>query len=200
MEWYEGEVQQLEQLQASNPAPANCILFYGSSSIRLWSTLEQDFFGLPVVNRGFGGSTLAACSWFFWRLVRPLQPGSLVVYAGDNDLGDGQSPAEVVRQFYFLSVQVKRFLDPVPFAFISIKPSPGRWHLRESIRETNLAIEHELSQCPRGVFINIFDHMLENGVPRRELFAEDGLHLSPAGYRLWKEILWNYREHIFGIP
>ena len=36
------------------------MLFYGRSSIRLWTTLEQDFPGLPVVNRSFGGSTMAA--------------------------------------------------------------------------------------------------------------------------------------------
>jgi hypothetical protein len=32
------------------------IIFYGSSSIRLWKTLSQDFIGYPVVNCGFGGS------------------------------------------------------------------------------------------------------------------------------------------------
>src|SRR5580704_13065507 len=31
------------------------IVFYGSSSIRRWKTLSQDFAGYPVVNCGFGG-------------------------------------------------------------------------------------------------------------------------------------------------
>jgi lysophospholipase L1-like esterase len=199
MEWYEAEVQNLERLQASNPLPAGCILFYGSSSIRLWTTLEQDFPGLPVVNRGFGGSTMAACSWFFWRLVLPLKPRALVVYAGDNDLGDGQPPAEVLRQFGFLASQIDEFLGCIPFAFISIKPSPARWHLRNHICEVNAAIEHHLHGRPNGLFINVFEKMLSRGYPQTEFFATDGLHLSPAGYRLWKEVLWSYREQLFGI-
>lgn len=199
MEWYEDEVRSLEQLQASQPPPAGCVLFYGSSSIRMWTTLEQDFAGLPVVNRGFGGSTMAACSWFFWRLVKPIQPQSLVVYAGDNDLGDGQPAAEVIRQFGFLLSQVDEFLGHIPFTFISIKPSPSRWQLRERILEVNTAIEHRLSGRPHGLFIDVYDLMLNDGRPDEGLFAEDGLHLSAAGYRLWKEALWAHREHVFGL-
>lgn len=199
MDWYEAEVQELERRQASHPAPAGCVLFYGSSSIRLWTTLEQDFAGVPVVNRGFGGSTLAACSWFFWRLARPVQPASLVVYAGDNDLGDGCPPAEVIRQFGFLRSQVDQFLGPLPFAFISIKPSPARWHLRDQINEVNEAVEQDLRTRPNGVFIDVFNPMRHAGEPRTELFTEDGLHLSAAGYRLWTEVLWDYRERIFPV-
>lgn len=71
------------------------IAFYGSSSIRLWATLASDFPGLSVVNLGFGGATLAACVYFFERLVLPCSPASLVLYAGDNDLGDGRRPEDV---------------------------------------------------------------------------------------------------------
>jgi hypothetical protein len=31
------------------------IIFYGSSSIRRWKSLSEDFTGYPVVNCGFGG-------------------------------------------------------------------------------------------------------------------------------------------------
>ena len=42
---------------ASHPHPAGGVLFVGSSSIRLWSDLQDQFKDLPVViNRGFGGS------------------------------------------------------------------------------------------------------------------------------------------------
>ncbi len=72
MYWYEAEVKQLEQEHAHQPAKPGGMVFYGSSSIRLWTTLAEDFSGLPVINLGFGGSTLAACSWFFTRLVPPV--------------------------------------------------------------------------------------------------------------------------------
>jgi hypothetical protein len=40
-----------------------------------------------VLNQAFGGSTLEACDHFFARQVLPVRPRSLLVYAGDNDLG-----------------------------------------------------------------------------------------------------------------
>ncbi len=81
MEWYETEVQALEEASIANPPPPGNVIFYGSSSIRLWSSLATDFNDVEVINLGFGGSTLAACAWFFERLVPPRQPRSIVFYA-----------------------------------------------------------------------------------------------------------------------
>jgi hypothetical protein len=118
MEWYEGEVQALEQARARLVLPADPAVFYGSSSITLWRTLARDLNSAKVVNLGFGGSTLEACVWFFDRLVPPTRPGSLVVYAGDNDIGDGQSPRQVRIRFEALAAKVKRRLGQIPFGFI----------------------------------------------------------------------------------
>jgi hypothetical protein len=89
MIWYEEEVHQLEKRVRSSVEIANRTVFYGSSSIRMWKTLDHDFPEKQVLNIGFGGSTLAACGWFFERLVVPTQPRSIVFYAGDNDLATG---------------------------------------------------------------------------------------------------------------
>src|SRR6185369_1814803 len=77
--------------EARAPLPRDAVLFYGSSSIRLWATLAEDFPGLAVVNRGFGGSTLAECVQEMERLVFPVQPRAIVLYAGENDLDQGAS-------------------------------------------------------------------------------------------------------------
>src|ERR1700741_3546269 len=47
------------------PAPGG-VVFVGSSTVRMWTRLAQDFARVPggVVNRGFGGSTLNDCSLF----------------------------------------------------------------------------------------------------------------------------------------
>ncbi len=87
MQWYEDEVRTLEERIKVGPIPRHPVAFYGSSSIRLWSTLASDLALPNALNLGFGGSTLEACAWFFERLVVPAAPASLVVYAGDNDWG-----------------------------------------------------------------------------------------------------------------
>jgi lysophospholipase L1-like esterase len=81
---------------------------------------------------------------------------------------------------------------------MSIKPSPARVALRTSIVQTNELIQREIEEYPRAYYIDIFDAMLDaRGQPRSELFLEDGLHLSRAGYKLWASSLEPYRNRIF---
>jgi lysophospholipase L1-like esterase len=197
-EWYEDEVLAIEESHRLAPPPPEPVVFYGSSSIRLWDSLGDDFPGIGVVNRGFGGSTLAACVWYFERIVVPCQPRSIVFYAGDNDLGDGQTPAAVLASFHALLAKVALHCPGIPFAFISIKPSPARWPIIRKIQQTNAYVRQELDGYEPGLFIDVFSKMLgPDGSPRRELFADDGLHLSPAGYQLWAEVVGSYGNTIF---
>lgn len=194
MEWYEEEVRGLERAHAARPPAPGAVLFYGSSSLRLWGSLADDLRGWPVVNRAFGGSTMAACAHFFERLVPPAHPGSLMIYAGDNDLGDGQRPEQVVASFAALLAKVDAALGPLPLCFMAIKPSPARWNLRERIVAVNEEARRMVLARPRSYYVDVHYPMLSrDGIPRLELFAEDKLHLSPAGYRLWAQIVRTYR-------
>jgi lysophospholipase L1-like esterase len=196
MQWYEAEVSDLVASLAARPV-ANPAVFYGSSSIRLWPSLAGDLGDDRAVNAAFGGSTLAACAHFFERIVPPLRPASLVVYAGDNDLGDGRSPEDVLASFRELAGDVERCCGGIPFGFISIKPSPARVAILERIRRTNELVRAEIERRPHGFFIPVFDAMLREGKPRPELFLDDGLHLGPAGYELWTHLLEPFRRTIF---
>jgi len=193
MQWYEAEVSELVERLAKDPTP-NPTVFLGSSSLRLWTTIAADLNDPSVVNAGFGGSTLAACDYFFDRIVPPLGPAALLVYAGDNDLGDGQSPDAVIASFRELSAKVDRSCGPIPFGFIAIKPSPARAGLIDAIRRTNAAIFADITRRPHGFFVPVFDAMLRDGKPRPELFLPDGLHLAAAGYELWTELLLPFRS------
>ncbi len=193
MVWYENEVQRLENERTTMP-PDPKLLFYGSSSIRLWETLKEDFAPYQPANLGFGGSTLAACVWFFDRLIAPLHPSSIIVYAGDNDLGDGRHPEEVFIFFQQLVVRTRQQFGDIPLAFISIKPSITRWNIVDSIRYTNKIIEDEIRKQGNNLhFIDIYHQMTDNsGYPKREYLEPDGLHINEKGYALWKEIILQY--------
>jgi lysophospholipase L1-like esterase len=200
MQEYEDEVRALELAAKRAPPPPQVVVFYGSSSIRLWTSLASDFPGVPVINRGFGGSTLAACSWFFWRLVRGLPARSLVLYAGDNDLGDGRTPTQVLEQLRHLLRQVDMAFGALPVGFISVKPSPARWQLADAIEKLNAGAKVLLEERPSGVFVDVAPLMVENGRPRPELYTADGLHLSPAGYLLWRTVLLQHRIPLLESP
>jgi lysophospholipase L1-like esterase len=197
VDWYEPDVVSLERQLVASPPPPEPVVFYGSSTIRLWTTLTADFPDVPTLNLGFGGSTLAACSWFYWRLVRPVAPRAIVLYAGDNDLGDGCPPPDVVQQLGFLIQQVDDTFPDVPVSVISIKPSPARWSLVAEIEEANRGMRALVERRERGVWVDVFRPMLADGHPRLDLFLEDGLHLSAAGYALWRTVLSRHRPAAF---
>jgi len=192
MYWYEDEVKGLEsRAKQLNFAPET--IFYGSSSIRLWTGLAIDFEGYKPLNLGFGGSTLAACVWFFERIMAPYQPKRLIIYAGDNDLGDGRHPEEVFIFFQQLAVKINARFGDIPCYYISLKPSIARWHMAHVFRFTNSLIENEIAGYgDNWHFVNVYDKMLDaSGKPQIEFYAPDGLHLSERGYALWRDIVFN---------
>jgi lysophospholipase L1-like esterase len=199
-DWYEADVRALEAVRVRQTTPKDPVVFYGSSTVRLWGTLAEDLQNSRALNLGFGGSTLEACVYFFERLVPPVDPCSLVVYAGDNDLGDGRSPQDVLTSFRALADKVERDLNGVEFAFISVKPSPSRFHIIDRIRTANKLIQEDIAVRGRGYFIDVFDAMLSpEGKPQPQFFEEDGLHMNSSGYALWTQLLAAYRQRIFTL-
>jgi lysophospholipase L1-like esterase len=194
-ERWEKEIAAIEKRDAEQkPAPGG-IVFVGSSSIRLWD-LKKSFPDLPVVNHGFGGSTVADSVHFVDRLVLKLKPKIVVFYAGDNDLVDGKdrpgkSPEEVHRDFQTFVKAVHAELPETKIIYVPIKPSPSRFKLFEKQKEANGLIRDEIAKDPkRLVYLNIVTPMLsEEGKPRPELFQKDMLHMNEAGYALWNERL-----------
>jgi lysophospholipase L1-like esterase len=199
MNWYEEEVQKLEKERSALQFHPKT-LFYGSSSIRLWSTLKDDFAQLKPINLGFGGSTLAACVWFFDRLVAPFEPEMLVVYAGDNDIGDGRNAQEVHIFFQQLMIKIRNRYGDIPVFYISIKPSLKRKNLTSQIRYANALIAAEAAKDENLSFIDIFSKMLtKRGEPSPNFFLDDGLHLNAKGYELWRTVISLHIDYFFKL-
>jgi len=167
------------------------VLFVGSSTIRLWSHLSQDFRDVPVLlNRGFGGSTMRDCNVLVRELVIQYKPRQVMVYAGDNDLAEGRTPEGVLRSFENFVRSVRAELPDTRISYISIKPSPLRLALLPKVRETNALIAGYVQTVPNTRYIDIFNPMLTaDGLPRPELFMADRLHLNESGYRLWQSVI-----------
>ncbi len=185
---YDAEIAQLEARYRD--FPVGNILFYGSSSMRLWPRLAQDFPGITLENWGFGGATLAQCALYFERIMAQRKPRAIVFYAGDNDLALGAAPGDVLDSLTaLLDARDARF-GAFPLAFLSLKPSPARLELGSQIAQLNEWCWREMEARENAAYVDIFAPMLNgNRAPRPELYAPDGLHLSRAGYALWREIL-----------
>ena len=171
------------------PAPGG-IVFVGSSSIRLWESLERDFPFARIVKRGFGGSTLAEVTRYADRIVVPYAPALVVVYAGDNDLLEGRTAAGVFDDYVALVARIRRDRPGQKIAFIAIKPSPARAALLPAVRVANAAIRDYAARHDGLAFVDVYSPMLgADGQPRAALFGPDGLHLNADGYALWRRVL-----------
>jgi lysophospholipase L1-like esterase len=191
---WEKEISAFEQQDQAIPPVKNGILFTGSSSIRGWKSLAEDFPGKPVLNRGFGGSEIEDITQNFDRLITPYTPRQIVIYSGDNDINSGKSPEQVARDFQELFARIRAELPKTHVVFISIKPSPARWEKREEMAQANLLIQQFLESKKRTAFVDIWPLMLgPGGQPIRSLYLGDGLHMTPAGYAVWAEAV---RPHL----
>jgi lysophospholipase L1-like esterase len=180
---WQHDIDRLVADDSAHPPPQHAVLFVGSSSIRMWTTLAADFPGVPVIDRGFGGSTIADSTYFADRIVIPYHPRLIVMYAGDNDIAEGDTPRQVLDAFETFVARVRRDLPNVAIAYISIKPSLARWSMWPRMREANRLIAAWSKMQSRVTFVDVATAMLDpNGKPRAALFRDDGLHMTPAGY------------------
>lgn len=194
---WQPDIDRLVADDSAHPPPQHGVLFVGSSSIRMWTTLAADFPGVPVIDRGFGGSAIADTTYFVDRIVVPYHPRLIVMYAGDNDIAEGCTPRQVLDAFETFVARVRRDLPEVAVAYISIKPSIARWSMWPRMREANRLIAAWSQTQSRVTFVDVAANMREaNGKPRGALFRDDGLHMTPAGYAVWvralKPVLANY--------
>lgn len=184
---YERDMLRFERADAENYPPPGCVIFLGSSSIKGWKTLQEDFPKLDVINRGYGGSQVSDAIYYAERIVVPYHPTAIVLYAGDNDIG-GKGADVVVADFKEFVRTVHSHIGPRAIYFIAIKPSLARWKLWPEMKEANAAIEQWAATRDAVYYIDIATPMLgEDGKPRTELFQEDGLHMTREGYTIWTE-------------
>ena len=186
---WESEIKAFEDADSKATAERGAVLFIGSSSIRLWKSLAEDFPSTKVINRGFGGSHIEDSTYYADRIVIPYRPRLIVLYAGDNDIESGKSPSRVLEDFQKFVRVVHRRLPETRIAYISIKPSPARWHLVDKARRANELIRDYTKTSRKLAYIDVFTPMLKDGKPRPELFVEDNLHLSAKGYQLWRSVI-----------
>ncbi|WP_079726176.1 SGNH/GDSL hydrolase family protein [Pseudoxanthomonas indica] len=185
-------MQRFAAQDQAQPPPRDAVLFVGSSSIRLWDSLAQDFPDAVVINRGFGGSEVRDSTWYADRIVYPYHPSTVVLYAGDNDLANGRTAEQVGQDTATFIDRVHKRLPSARIVIISTKPSPSRAHLLEAQRQANALVQRAAQQ--RGaVFVDVFTPMLDaQGQPRESLFIQDRLHMNASGYALWKQLLAPY--------
>jgi len=188
---YERDMARFAAEDGESPGTGG-IVVTGSSTIVRWRSLVDDFAPLPVVNRGFGGSTSPQLWYYADRAVLPRQPKVIVAYIGDNDLVRPEVTIENYLKYVRLFVGRVRLWQPeTRFLFLSNKPSVGRFQFWDKYLAANAALKAYCDSDPLLTYVDTTPPLLdENGVVREECFGErDKIHFKPEVYAEWTKLI-----------
>lgn len=189
---WEDAIRELESDTAGRYAPGQAVVFIGSSSIRLWRTLEEDMSPIPVIQHGFGGAKLNDVVHYADRLVSAYQPLAVVVFAGTNDIDPSasKSPEVLLASYQEFVSRVRSKQPELPIFYIGITPSPRRWSVWPIAQTTNQLIAQWSAADPNLHFIDTSAALMDStGEPDSDNYLFDGLHLSKHGYAIWRDII-----------
>jgi lysophospholipase L1-like esterase len=185
----EGAIKEFEKKDAeSMPAPGG-IVFTGSSSFTKWPNAYKDLAPLPIINRGFGGSTLPEVIYYADRTITKYKPKTVVIYCENDMFGKKPKSPEQVRDAYVTLVKKIREKQPeVQIYGVSLKPSPSRWAKREDVIKANQLIQDFIKKDKNHHYIDVWPVMLKNGRPDGAIFVSDSLHMNEEGYKRWTKV------------
>ena len=182
-------------LSKPNPKTDHPIIFTGSSSVKYWGDLETQFphVNVPIINYGFGGSHMSDLIFYQNDLILSKNPSKLFIYEGDNDLAYGKSVDTIIEDFNVLLTTINDTFPDLEVYVISPKPSIARWDLKDNYMELNDSLASFCEKFKNVKFINVWSPMLGGrSKPPSSLFVGDQLHMSPAGYKVWKNKIEPY--------
>ena len=172
---------------------ANSILFVGSSSFNYWKDISNYFPGYPIINRGFGGSSLTDIIHFNQETILKYKPKQIYIYCGENDIAasDTITPQIVFERFKTLHSIIRTHLgNKIPVLYVSIKPSVARWSMEEKFVAANTLIRDFINKQKHTQFLDVHSAMLDsNGMVYKDIFIADMLHMNSKGYAIWQKII-----------
>lgn len=189
------DIQAFKKKDSAAFPPPNEILFVGSSSFTKWTDVQDYFPSYPIINRGFGGSSLTDVIRYAEDIIYPYQPKQIVIYCGENDLAssDSVTAQTVFERFKILFSMIRNKFKNVPLIYISMKPSPSRQKLLPKMIAANEAIQSFLKKKKNAVFIDVYHKMLgADGKPMDDIFLDDKLHMNSKGYAIWQKEIAPY--------
>ena len=170
------------------------VVFMGNSIIEGWKQSDPEFFLNPkMINRGIGGQTTPQMLLRFEQDVLNANPQAVLIVAGTNDIAGntGEITLPEIRDNIAEMAQMAMEND-IQVILCSVLPAfeypwrPGR-RPDQKIPELN-ALLKELAKEKNLYYLDFFAVMADerNGLPKK--LAGDGVHPTPEGYSVMKDL------------
>ena len=187
---FEKEIKKYIEEDASPYQSRDIILFTGSSSVKAWRTVDENYPKHDIINRGFGGSMMSDLYYYREDLILKYKPKQIFIYEGDNDIANGKSAKVIMKDTKMLVKAIRKALPKVNIVFISAKPSIARWNLKSEYELFNTKLEKYTKRQKNMEFADVWSSMLkEDGELDPTLFIKDGIHMNITGYTIWKNTI-----------
>lgn len=171
------------------------VVFMGDSITEGWIKADSSFFSNnPFIDRGISGQTTPQMLVRFRPDVIALKPAAVVILAGINDIAENTGPLPLEDVFgNIVSMAELARANNIRVVLCSVLPAydfPWRSGLNpaEKVVRLNEMIE---AYCRKQhiVYVDYFTKMADErkGLPAK--YAEDGIHPTPAGYRIMEELV-----------
>ena len=189
---WENDIARFDSLNLVELSDTHTLLVSGSSSVRIWDSIQSDMAPYQVMRRGYGGARLTDFNYYADRIIKAQQFKAIVIFMANDIAGveADKAPKEVKQLFEDLVKQVRNRNPGTPVFWIEVSPTPKRWNVSPQIREASALIE---AYCDRNEdlhFISTFDQFTTpEGLPDSSLFRRDMLHLNRDGYLQWADII-----------
>ena len=142
-----------------------------------------------IVNRGIGGDNTVGMLHRM-QYVYQLKPKLCFIMAGINDIY-ADAPLDVVFQNYVKIIDTLRIHSIIPIIQSTLHVNP-KWKRSEEknpeVAKLNLMLQ-EFAKKYSIQFIDVNAVLSEKGVLRDE-YTSDGVHLTPAAYDRWRELIF----------
>lgn len=186
----EKAIQNYEAADKENFPAKGGIVLIGSSSFTLWKSAAEDLAPLPIINRGFGGSTYPEVIHYIDRIVFPYEPSKVVVYCENDMFGQKEkSPEQTYDAYVELTRRIRAKLPNVKMYYVSMKPSPSRVHKQADVIKANKLIGEFVKKDKNHEYIDVWPVMMKDGKPDGSIFLKDSLHMNREGYERWIKVL-----------
>jgi len=191
MAFYIDMKRYLETIEAYEQYPVETgkVLLYGSSFFRNWGfdrAREQwaANSGLEVVNHGFGGATVDELLYYYDRLVRPYQPSAVVLRPGHNDLTRGLTPEQAWFQTERLIAWLRTDWPEIPIVILQVFDTKrfANAERRALNAEYNRRMQAFAAETEGVSTVDLDPFFHDETGEFRDIFVEDGLHLTNSGY------------------
>ncbi len=172
--------------------PANAVLFLGSSSIRLWETIERDMAPYHPIQRGYGGARFSDLVVFADELAAAHRYRAVVIYVGNDVTGkeEDPEPAQVAEWFRQVAADARKHQPEAEVFCLAVTPTPKRHAAWAKIQEVNAALQQACEADPKLHFVATAGAYLDaGGEPHADYFKTDKLHQNEAGYHVWSGLI-----------